>query len=59
MSSGRSPSGLTQDEAARVLRAAMSRSAWAGLVVGIALVTGWRVAEVARRLRSLSQGVTR
>jgi hypothetical protein len=50
---------LTQDEAARVLEAAMARSAWDGLVVGIALVTGWHIADVARRLRSLSQGVTR
>ena len=59
MSAGRSPSVLTQDESARVLRAAVSRSAWAGLVVGLMLVTGWHIAEVARRLRSLSQGVTR
>jgi RNA polymerase subunit RPABC4/transcription elongation factor Spt4 len=55
MSPGRSPSVLTQDEAARVLHAAMARSAWAGLVVGLML----DVSEVARRLRSLSQGVTR
>jgi hypothetical protein len=50
---------LSQDEAARILRAAMARSGWVGLVVGVALVTGWRLPEVARRLRSLSQGVTR
>ena len=59
MSAGRSPSVLTQDEAARVLHAAMAGSAWDGLVVGLMLVTGWRVAEVVRRLQSLSQRVTR
>jgi integrase len=59
MSGAHGPRVLTQDEAARVLHAAMARSAWDGLVVGLMLVTGWRVAEVARRLRSLSQGVTR
>ena len=59
MSAGRSPSVLTQDEAARVLQAAMARSASDGLVVGVALVTGWRVPEVARRLRWLSGGVSR
>jgi integrase len=59
VSAVRSPSVLTQDEAVRVLHAAMARSAWDGLVVGLMLLTGWRVAEVARRVRSLSQGVTR
>jgi integrase len=59
MNAARSPSVLTQDEAARVLHAAMARSAWDGLVVGLMLLTGWRVAEVARRVRSLSQGATR
>jgi hypothetical protein len=59
MSAGRSPSVLTQDEAARVLHAAMARSAWDGLVVGLMLVTGWRLPEVTRRLRWLGQGVTR
>ena len=59
MSAVGSPRVLSQDESARVLRAAMSRSAWAGLVVGVALVTGWHISEVARRVRSLSQGVTR
>ena len=59
MSAGRSPSVLTQDEAARVLQAAMDHSGWAGLVVGVALVTGWRLPEVVRRLRWLGQGVTR
>jgi len=50
---------LSQREAARVLHAALSRSAWDGLVVGLMLVTGWHISEVARRVRSLSQGVTR
>jgi integrase len=59
MSAARSPSVLTQDEAARVLQAAMSRSAWDGLVVGLMLVTGWHISEVAHQLRRLSQGVTR
>jgi hypothetical protein len=56
MSSGRSPSVLTQDEAARVLHAAMARSAWDGLVVGIALVTGWTEAEIAQAVRWLQVG---
>lgn len=55
----RSPRFLTQEEAARVLQAAMARSAWDGLVVGIALVTGQRVPEIVHRLRWLGQGVTR
>ena len=59
MSAVGSPRVLTQDESARVLRAAMSRSAWDGLVVGLMLVTGWHISEVARRLHWLSQGVTR
>jgi hypothetical protein len=59
VSAGRSPSVLTQAEAARVLEAAMARSAWDGLAVGLMLVTGWHIADVAHRLRSLSQGVTR
>ena len=59
MSAARSPRFLSHDEAARVLQAAMARSAWDGLVVGLMLVTGWHIAEVARRVRSLSQGVTR
>jgi dihydrodipicolinate synthase/N-acetylneuraminate lyase len=42
---------LTQDEAARVLRAAISHSRWAGPVVGVALVTGWTVAEIAQAVR--------
>jgi hypothetical protein len=54
-----SPRVLTQDESARVLHAAMARSAWDGLVVGLMLVTGWHISEVARRLHWLSQGVTR
>jgi hypothetical protein len=37
----------------------MARPAWAGLVVGLMLVTGWHIADVTRRLRSLGQGVTR
>ena len=57
MSAGRSPRFLPQDEAARVLHAAMARSAWDGLVVGLMLVTGWRVSKVAAALRRL--GVTR
>jgi len=59
MSAVRSPRVLSHREAARVLHAALTYSAWAGLIVGLALVTGWRVPEVARRLRRLSQGVTR
>ena len=59
MSAGGSPRVLSQDESARVLQAAMVRSAWDGLVVGLMLVTGWHIAEVARRLHWLSQGVTR
>jgi hypothetical protein len=47
---------LTQDEAARVLRAAMARPGWAALVVGVALVTGWTVAEVAQAVRRLQAG---
>ena len=35
----------------------MSRSAWDGLVVGLMLVTGWHISEVARQLHRL--GVTR
>jgi hypothetical protein len=56
MSAGRSPSVLTQDEAARVLHAAMARSAWDGFVVGLVLVTGWTVAGVAQAVRRLHAG---
>jgi hypothetical protein len=56
MNAARSPSVLTQDEAARVLQAAMSRSAWDGLVVGLMLVTGWTVAEIAQAVRLLQAG---
>ena len=56
MSPGRSPSVLTQDEAARILQAALARSAWDGLVVGIALVTGWTAAEIAQAVRRLQAG---
>jgi integrase len=56
MSAGRSPSVLTQDEAARVLQAALSHSAWDGLVVGLMLVTGWTVAEIAQAVRRLQAG---
>ena len=59
MSAVRRSRVLSRRESARVLRAAVSRSAWAGLVVGLMLVTGWHISEVARRVRSLSQGVTR
>jgi integrase len=59
MSAVRSPRFLSHAAAARVLQAAMARSAWDGLVVGIALVTGQRVPEVVHRLRWLGQGVTR
>jgi integrase len=56
MSPGRSPGVLTQDEAARVLQAAMARSAWDGLVVGLMLVTGRTVAEIAQAVRRLQAG---
>ena len=61
MSPRRGPGVLSRREASRILKAAQqsSPSARAGLVVGLALVTGWRVSEVARRLRGSSQGVTR
>lgn len=59
MSAVRSPRVLSHEEAARVLQAAMARSAWDGLVVGIALLTGQRVPEIVHRLRWLCQGVTR
>ena len=59
MSAARGLSMLSRHDAARVWQAAQRHSARVGLVVGIALVTGWRVPEVARRLRRLSQGVTR
>jgi hypothetical protein len=51
-----SPRVLTQDESARVLHAAMARSAWDGLVVGLMLVTGWTVAEIAQAVRRLQAG---
>jgi integrase len=56
VSAGRSPRVLTHDEAARVLEAAMARSAWDGLVVGLMLVTGWTVAEIAQAVRRLHAG---
>jgi hypothetical protein len=56
MSAARSPSVLTQDEAARVWHAAAGRSAWASLVVGLILVTGWTVAEIAQAVRRLQAG---
>ena len=56
MRPGRSPRVLTQDEAARILQAALARSAWDGLVVGIALVTGWTAAEIAQAVRWLQAG---
>ena len=59
MSPRRSLGVLSRCEAGRILKAAQPESALAGLVVGLALVTGWRVSEVARRLRGLSQGVKR
>jgi hypothetical protein len=54
MSAVRRPRVLSCDEAASVLQAAMARSGWAGLVVGLLLVTGWTVAEVAGAVRRLS-----
>jgi hypothetical protein len=37
----------------------MDHSGSAALLVGVALVTGWRLPEVVRRLRWLGQGVTK
>jgi hypothetical protein len=34
----------------------MARSAWDGLVVGLMLVTGWTVAEIAQAVRRLQAG---
>jgi integrase len=60
VSAVRNPRVLSHREAARLLQAARAHSAWAGLVVGVALVTGWRIPEVTRRLRRLTpKGVTR
>ena len=57
MSAVQRPRGLSREDAAVLLQAAMARSAWDGLVVGLMLVTGWRVSKVAGALRRL--GVTR
>jgi integrase len=59
VSARRSPAVLSRREAGRILKEAQSQSAQAGLVVGLALVSGWRISEVARRLRGLRPGVTR
>jgi hypothetical protein len=57
MSAVQRPRVLSHEDAARVLQAAMARSAWDRLVVGLMLVTGWHVSKVAGALRRL--GVTR
>jgi hypothetical protein len=50
-----SPRVLSRHEAARVWQAAACESAWAGLVVGLALATGWTATAVAQALGFLQE----